>query len=71
MKEIKNIGYHKKTVRRNVVFETDYKIDPNTFEVVVDEHGAPVIDEDFSETLSDFRKWCKEQEQTLQDLFLE
>lgn len=70
-KEIKRIGYHKKTVRRNVVFETDYKINPSTFEVILDHQGSPTVDEDFSKVLSDFRKWCKEQEQTLQELFLE
>ena len=51
-------------------FAPQYKIDYNTFETVIDKNGNPIIDEDFTQTVQDFRQWCISQEQTLQDLFI-
>lgn len=70
VKNIMKVGYKKKTKKRNVVFETEYKIDPNTFEVVIDEEGAPVLDEEFTSAVKEFREWVCSQEETLRKLFV-
>lgn len=69
-REIKKIGYHKKTVKRNVIFETDYKINLETFEVETDEYSKPIVDEEFTKVIEEFKEWSMEQEETLQKLFL-
>jgi type I restriction enzyme M protein len=47
-----------------------YRIDEKAFEIVVDNEGKPILDEDFTQFLTDFRKWALGQEETLQRLFL-
>jgi len=47
-----------------------YRIDENNFEVEIDDGGNPVLDEDFSKTITEFKKWAKSQEKMLRDLFL-
>ena len=47
-----------------------YKIDYSTFETMIDKYGNPILDEDFTQTVQDFRQWCIGQEQALQDLFI-
>lgn len=37
---------------------------------MVDNDGAPVLLEDFSETITEFREWCLSQENELQYLFI-
>jgi type I restriction enzyme M protein len=68
--DIQNVGYEKRTAKRNVFFNKLYRTDEATFEIVTDEHGNPVLDEDFSQTVADFRQWALGQEETLQRLFL-
>lgn len=68
-RDIKKVGYEKKTAKRNVKFEFLYKLDPKTFEVVIDENGAPVLDEEFTDRIKEFQEWAKSQEETLQRLF--
>jgi type I restriction enzyme M protein len=70
VRDIQKVGYEKRTSKRNVFFNQQYKIDEVTFETLVDSEGAPVVDEEFTETLADFRKWALGQEETLQKLFL-
>ena len=70
-RDIKKVGYEVKTSKRVKFFETQYKINYETFETEIDEEGNPVVDEDFTQTIKDFRTWCKSQEQTLQDLFIQ
>ena len=70
VREIKKVGYEVKTSKRVKYFDRVYKIDYDTFETVIDMDGNPVLDEDFSQTISDFREWCTGQEKTLQDLFI-
>ena len=67
---IQKVGYEVRTIKRVKVFAPIYKIDYDTFETVIDEEGNPVLDEDFTNTVSDFRQWCMSQEQTLQELFV-
>ena len=70
LKKIEKIGYEVKTKKRVKYFEPVYKIDYNTFEIVIDENGRPVLDEEFSETVKEFKEWCKSQEETLQKIFI-
>jgi type I restriction enzyme M protein len=70
VKDIHKVGYEVRTVKRIKQFNPVYKIDPETFEIVQDEVGNPLLDEEFGETITEFRQWCLGQEKSLQDLFL-
>lgn len=69
-RDIKRVGYEKRTSKRNVFFNPVYQIDEISFDILVDEQGQPVLDEEFSEVLVEFRQWALAQEKTLQDKFL-
>lgn len=71
VRDIKNVGYEKRTSKRNVFFNAAYRIDEASFEIMIDAEGNPVLDEDFTQILSDFRQWAFGQEKTLQKLFVE
>jgi len=69
-KGIQRVGYEVKTIKRVKVFSKIYKIDYQTFEPVIDKvTGGNVLDEDFTETVNQFKEWCNAQEKTLKDLF--
>jgi len=70
IKDIKNVGYEKKSKKRNVVFVDKFKFDMKTFERQKDKEGNYIINEDFTETLKEFKEWAKSQEKTIKDLFL-
>lgn len=70
IRDIKKVGYEVKTSKRVKYFDPIYKINYDTFETVIDKDGKPVLDEDFTQTIIDFRQWCVSQEKTLQDLFI-
>jgi len=70
VKDIQKVGYEVKTKKRVKYFESIYKIDKETFEVMQDKEGRPLLDEEFTETINEFREWAKGQEETLKDLFL-
>lgn len=69
-KEITKVGYEVKTSKRIKYFSPLYKIDYTTFQTVIDESGQVVLDEDFTQTIAEFKEWCKGQEKILQDLFI-
>jgi type I restriction enzyme M protein len=69
-KEIKKVGYEVKTKNKVKCFETQYKLNPETFEKEINPDGTPKLDEQFTETVQEFKQWCKKQEETLQQLFL-
>jgi len=69
-KDIQKVGYEVKTNKRVKQFVPTYKIDYKTFEVQIDNGGNPMLDEDFTQTISDFKQWCISQEQVLQDMFI-
>lgn len=69
-KDIKNIGYEVKTSKRIKSFIPIYKINYQKFEIEIDSEGRSVLDEDFSNTILEFRDWCNTQEQDLKDLFI-
>lgn len=70
-RDIKKVGYEVKTSKRVKYFETQYKINYETFETEIDNEGNPIVDEDFTQTVDDFRRWCTSQEKTLQDLYIQ
>ena len=70
VKDIKKVGYEVRTSKRVKYFNPIYKINETTFEIEQDEEGNPLIDEEFTSTLDEFKKWCLGQEKALQDLFI-
>jgi type I restriction enzyme M protein len=70
-RDIELVGYTKKTVNRNVVFDKNYRLNEKTFETETDESGESLIDEEFTAAVKDFREWCLFQEEELKKLFLE
>lgn len=70
-RDIENVGYNKRTSQRNVIFEKDYALDPDTFETITDENGESILNEDFSQIVKEFKEWCINQETELKSLFLE
>lgn len=69
-KEIKKVGYEVKTKNKVKFFETQYKLNPETFEKEINSDGTAKLDEEFTETVSNFKQWCNRQEDTLKKLFL-
>lgn len=57
-KEIKKVGYEVKTKNKVKCFETQYKINPVTFEKEINSDGTPMLDEEFTETVAEFKQWC-------------
>lgn len=70
VRSIKKVGYEVKTSKRVKYFAPTYKIDYSTFETVIDEEGNPVLDEDFTQTITEFKEWCTSQEKDLQEIFI-
>ena len=70
VKDIKKVGYEVRTSKRIKFFNPIYKINENSFEIEQDEEGNPLLDEEFTETVREFKEWCLGQEKTLQDLFI-
>jgi len=70
VRDIQRVGYEKRTSRRNVFFNPVYRMNETTFEVITNAEGNPVLDEDFTQTIAEFRQWALGQEETLQHLFL-
>ena len=70
VRDIQKVGYEVKTSKRVKYFSQTFKINYDTFETEIDEDGRPILDEDFTQTVKDFRQWCLSQEKTLQDLFI-
>lgn len=70
IKDIEKVGYEVKTIKRVKHFIPMYKYDTSTYEVEIDKEGYPLLDEEFTDTISRFRNWCLGQESTLQNLFI-
>jgi len=69
-KGIEKVGYEVKTSKRVKFFSPNYKINYETFEIEIDKEGRALLDEEFSETTTHFKKWCLSQEKQLQDNFI-
>lgn len=70
-RDIKNVGYEKKTSNRNVFFDKVYKLDFESFETVLDDDGDSILDEDFTDIIKEFKEWCLFQEIALKSKFLD
>jgi type I restriction enzyme M protein len=70
-RDIKRVGYEKRTRARNVYFNDILKLDEITFETAIDDDGNYVLDEEFSEIVREFRAWVLGQEETLRKLFVD
>lgn len=70
VKDIKKVGYEVRTSKRVKFFNPLYKINEKTFEIELDEEGGSMIDEEFTQTIKDFKNWCLGQEKILQDAFI-
>lgn len=69
-KEIKNVGYEVKTSKRVKYFSPIYRVNYSDFSIEIDENGAPLLLEDFTSTIIEFKEWCLSQEEELQHLFI-
>lgn len=70
IKHIKRVGYEIRTSKRVKYFYPLYKINEESFDVEQDKDGHPLLDEEFTEIIKEFRQWCLGQEETLQELFI-
>jgi type I restriction enzyme M protein len=70
VKDIKNVGYEIRTLNRIKRYNPIYRIDKQTFEVEIDQEGKPLLDEDFTSTIKEFREWTNLQEESLKKLFV-
>ena len=70
-RDVINVGYVKRTSKRTVKFDNDYKLDPDTFETITNEKGESVLNEDFPKIIEEFKEWCIGQETEIKELFLE
>ncbi|RTY89310.1 SAM-dependent methyltransferase [Flavobacterium sp. RSP46] len=69
-KGIEKVGYEVKTSKRVKFFSPNYKINYENFEIEIDKDGRAMLDEEFTNTISEFKKWCFKQEKSLQDIFV-
>lgn len=70
IKDIKRVGYEVRTSKRVKHYNPLWKINEKTFEIETDKEGNPILDEEFTETIEEFRKWALGQENTLKTLFI-
>lgn len=68
-RKIQKIGYEVRTSNKTKYFNKIYKYDDENFNLMIDEDGAAKIDEEFSQTIEDFKQWVNGQEETLVSLF--
>ena len=69
-RDIQRVGYEVRTSKRVKSFVNQYRVDYATFDVEIDAEGRPLLDEEFSQTVEDFRDWCLGQELALQTGFI-
>ena len=70
-KSIQKVGYEVKTSKRIKYFAPVYRVNYENFEIEIDENGKALLDEEFTQTVSEFKRWCLGQEKKLQDIFTE
>lgn len=68
-KGIQKVGYEVKTNQRVKFFSPIYKINDKNFEIEIDQDGKVLLDEDFTQTVAEFKQWCSSQEEELQEIF--
>ncbi|CAG8796240.1 27100_t:CDS:2, partial [Racocetra persica] len=55
-KNIKKVGYEIRTSKRVKFFNPLYKVNEQTFEIEQDAEGKPFLDEEFTDTIGEFRR---------------
>lgn len=70
VKDIKKVGYEIRTSNKIKFYNELYKISDTDFKVVVDSEGYPVLDEEFTQIIDEFKKWATTQEVDLINAFL-
>lgn len=70
VRDIKNVGYEIRTLKRVKYYSPIYKVNEKTFEIEIDKEGNPLLDEDFTSVVKEFKSWAMGQEKTLKDLFI-
>jgi len=70
-RDVINIGYERRTSKRNVYFKKIWDLDPSTLDVRVDANGSPMLKEDFNAIISEFKAWAVSQEKTLRQIFVD
>ncbi len=68
IKDIKRVGYEVRTSRRVKYYNPLWKINEQTFEIETDKEGNPLLDEEFTETIKEFKEWVLGQEKILINL---
>jgi len=68
-RKIQRIGYEIRSIKRVKNYHAIYNIN-DTFEVTIDAEGNKVLDEEFTETIKEFKEWalkliCKPEEYKL------
>lgn len=69
-KEIKKVGYEVKEKNKVKYFNFKYKLNPDTFEKEINTDGTIKLDEEFTDTIIQFKQWCNKQEDMLKKIFL-
>lgn len=69
-KGIEKVGYEVKTSKRVKFFSPNYKINYEDFSIEIDNEGRALLDEEFTDTIVDFKQWCLSQEKQLQEIFI-
>jgi len=69
VRDIINVGYKVRTTKRLKKYVPIYKIDENTLEIAIDDNGNPLLKEDFTKTVNEFKDWINSQEKKLKDAF--
>ena len=67
--EIEKPGYEVKSINKVKTILEKYKIDDNQ-DLMTDDKGTLIIDEEFTSTYESFVEWCESQESELKKLFL-
>lgn len=70
VKDIKNVGYEVRTSNKIKHYNDIYKISDTDFKVIVNEEGMPIINEEFTNTVKEFKNWAATQEFELTNAFL-
>jgi len=67
---IEKTGFRPKTIKGIKHYEPILKISEETFEIETDENNTPILDEEFTKAIKEFKEWAKTQEEALRKIFL-
>lgn len=70
VREIDKVGYEVHDINKVKTFVPQYRINPKTFEKDIYPDGSPMLDEEFTETVAEFKEWAETQEKEIKELFL-